>query len=134
MFLGEYHHTLDDRGRVSLPKKMRAMLEGSRVILTRGFEPCLLGYRRDDWEKDATKEMQASAITDPSGRAMRRYLFSGAEEVDVDRVGRILLSELLQSYAGISGAVVIIGAGDHFEIWDEQSWKTYLTNLKYPRA
>ena len=134
MFLGEYRHTLDDRGRVSLPKKMRIVLEGERLILTRGFEQCILGYRRDDWERDAAKEMQASAITDPAGRAMRRYMFSGAEEVEVDRVGRILLSGQLKTYAGISEQVVIIGAGDHFEIWDEKSWNEYLTNLKYPRA
>lgn len=134
MFLGEYHHTLDDRGRVSLPKKMRAILEGNRLILMRGFEQCILGYRRDTWEKDAAKQMEASTITDPGGRAMRRYLFSGAEELEVDRVGRVLLPGLLKTYAGIQSSVAIIGAGDHFEIWDEQSWKTYLTNLKYPRA
>jgi MraZ protein len=124
LFLGEYDHALDERGRVTLPKKIRQELDGEVVVLSRGFDACIFGFGRDSWEKEATKQLEAP-VTDADARAIRRYMFAGAEKVESDKLGRILLPTLLKEYAHITRDVMVIGAGDHFEIWDTKAWKEY---------
>lgn len=124
MFLGAYDHAIDDRGRLALPKKIRLEISGSELVLARGFEKCILVYTRTDWERETGKELELP-ISDSRGREIKRYLFSGAELVEIDRVGRILLPQLLQDYAGIKKEVAVLGAGDHFELWDPKSWRDY---------
>lgn len=124
MFLGAYDHTIDDRGRLALPKKIRLEISGSELVLARGFEKCILVYTRADWERETGKELELP-ISDGRGREIKRYLFSGAELVEIDRVGRILLPQLLQDYAGIKKEVTVLGAGDHFELWDPKGWRDY---------
>ncbi len=121
LFLGEYDHALDDRGRVTLPRKIREELDEREVVLAKGFDPCIFGFDRGSWEKEAAKHLEAP-VTDEKARNLRRYLFSGAEKVEVDKLGRILLPALLKEYALIAREVVVIGAGDHFEIWDNTKW------------
>jgi len=124
LFLGEYDHALDERGRVTLPKKIRQELEASDVVLSRGFDACIFGFGRESWEKEATKQLEAP-VTEEKARAIRRYMFAGAEKLEVDKLGRILLPTLLKEYAHINRDVMVIGAGDHFEIWDTKAWKEY---------
>src|SRR5437762_4223890 len=122
LFLGEYSHTLDDRGRVTLPKKVRQEIDGKEIIILRGFDQCIFCFDRVSWENEAGRHLEGS-ITEDRERKIRRYLFAAAEKVDVDKLGRVLLPTQLKDYAGISEAVIIIGAGDHFEIWNRESWK-----------
>ncbi len=129
LFLGEYDHSLDDRGRVTLPRKVRSELGERDVILARGFDACIFGFDMRAWEKEAAKQLEAP-VTQEEARRIRRYMFAGAEKVEVNKLGRILLPALLKEYAGIGKEVVIVGAGDHFEIWDRAIWKKYATRLK----
>jgi MraZ protein len=131
LFLGEYDHGIDDRGRVTLPRKVRQELEEREVVLSRGFDACIFGFDRGSWEKEAGKHLE-TPVTEEKGRELRRYLFSGAQKADIDKLGRILLPTHLKEYADIKGDVKIIGAGDHFEIWDSAKWSQYAGRLENP--
>lgn len=124
LFLGEYAHALDDRGRVTLPRKIRQEIEDREVVLAKGFDPCIFGFDKGSWEREAAKHLEAP-VTDEKARNLRRYLFAGAQKVEVDKLGRILLPAQLKEYASIRGEVAVIGAGDHFEIWDKSHWERY---------
>lgn len=131
LFLGEYDHALDERGRITLPRKMRLELGDDEIILSRGFDMCIFGFDRTSWEKEASKHLEAP-VTDEKAREVRRYMFSGAQKVDVDKLGRILLPAQLKEYAAITQQVMVIGAGDHFEIWEASAWKKYATTHTTP--
>ena len=125
LFLGEYDHALDDRGRITLPRKIRQELGDEReLVLARGFDTCIFGFDLSSWEREAGKHLE-TPVTDEKGRSLRRYLFSGAQKADIDKLGRILLPAQLKEYASISRSVFIIGAGDHFEIWEKEHWRNY---------
>ncbi|MFZ5845115.1 MAG: division/cell wall cluster transcriptional repressor MraZ [Patescibacteria group bacterium] len=128
LFLGEYEHSLDDRGRITLPRKVRAEIDEREIVLARGFDTCIFGFDRGSWEREAAKHLD-TPVTDSKGRQVRRYLFAGAQKVEIDKLGRILLPALLKEYASITREVVVIGAGDHFEIWDKARWLTYVETL-----
>jgi MraZ protein len=122
LFLGEYAHSLDDRGRVTLPRKIRQELTGEVVVLSRGFDECIFGYDVARWEAESAKQLTTS-VTDKSARTLRRYMFSAAEKAEVDRLGRIVLPAHLKEYAGVTKEIIVIGAGDHFELWDKTRWE-----------
>jgi len=124
LFLGEYTPALDDRGRVTLPRKIRQEIDEKELVLAKGFDPCIFGFDKGSWEREAAKHLEAP-VTDVKARDLRRYLFAGAQKVEVDKLGRILLPAQLKEYASVSGDVVVIGAGDHFEIWDKSNWEQY---------
>lgn len=124
VFLGEFSHSLDDRGRLSLPKKIREELESVEVVLTRGFETCIFGYQKNTWLDDTKKQLEIP-VFEERGRNLRRFTFSGAVPVEIDKLGRVLMPSNLKEYAGIKNEVMVIGAGDHFEIWDSKKWKEY---------
>ncbi|MBU1326640.1 division/cell wall cluster transcriptional repressor MraZ [Patescibacteria group bacterium] len=128
LFLGEYEHSLDDRGRVTLPRKIRQEIEERELILARGFDNCIFGFDKGSWEKEAGKHLD-TPVTDKGGRRVRRYLFSAAQKVEIDKLGRILLPAQLKEYASITRELVVIGAGDHFEIWDKENWKKLSVSL-----
>lgn len=125
LFLGEYTHTLDERGRLTLPRKMRQELGETQLVVTRGFDACIFGFDMAAWEKEATKQLETS-VTSEEGRALRRYVFSAAEKVETDKLGRVILPTHLKEYAGIGQEVKVIGAGDHFEIWDAKNWEEFV--------
>ena len=128
LFLGEYDHALDDRGRVTLPAKLRQEIDEREVVLAKGFDPCIFGFDKGSWEHEAAKHLE-TPVTDEKARNLRRYLFAGAQKVEVDNLGRILLPAQLKEYANIVREVVIIGAGDHFEVWDKAKWKRHAAKL-----
>lgn len=129
LFLGEFDHTLDERGRITLPRKIRAELGEQEVILARGFDSCIFGFDKASWEKEAGRQLE-NPVTDKVARTIRRYMFAAAEKVEVDKLGRILVPALLKEYAGVKAEVSIIGAGDHFEIWERSSWNLEKQKLK----
>lgn len=128
LFLGEYDHSLDDRGRLTLPRKIRQEIDEKELVLAKGFEPCIFGFDRESWEREAAKHLE-TPVTDSEGRKLRRYMFSGAQKADIDKLGRILLPTQLKEYASVTREIVVIGAGDHFEIWDNAHWKQYAGKL-----
>ena len=128
LFLGEYGHALDDRGRVTLPRKIRTEIEDRELILARGFDNCIFGFDKSSWETEAEKHLE-TPVTDSKGRGIRRYLFAAAQKVEIDKLGRILLPAQLKEYAHIIRDVMVIGAGDHFELWDPGAWKKYQSQL-----
>ncbi|HOD01400.1 MAG TPA: division/cell wall cluster transcriptional repressor MraZ [bacterium] len=124
MFLGEYQPNITEGSRISLPKKLRDQIEGDDVILSKGFERCIFVYDKEDWLNEAQKQVE-NPITDSKTRELKRYMFSGASETTIDSQGRIVLPGNLKDYAKIDKKAVVIGAGDHIEIWDLDTWGDY---------
>lgn len=129
MFLGTYEPSLLAKGRTALPKKIRDNISGSSVILTIGFEKCIFGFDKKAWDEVVKPELEKPFFSDKEGRDMRRRMFVNAMEVQVDSQGRIILPDFMSPYAGIKDQITIIGAGDHFEIWDREEWSQYQKDL-----
>lgn len=123
MLIGEYKHTVDPKKRVSLPAKFRKEL-GGEVVLAKGFDNCLYVYSTAEWERVAGKLSQLS-MGQSDTRNLNRFMFSGADLIEVDSLGRILISDFLKDYAGIKEKVVIIGVHSHVEVWNEDKWNEY---------
>lgn len=130
MFLGNYQTKFSGKGRVILPKKFREGLSGGKeIILSRGFERCILGFSKLDFENQA-KQLLEGSVTEERSRLIRRYLFSASEQVDLDSQGRFVIPNVLLAYANIKIEVVLVGAGDHFEIWDSTLWHRHISLLE----
>ena len=123
MFIGEFHHTLDDKGRMAVPIKFRAALAEGAVV-TRGLDRSLFLYPKSEWEKLAEK-LAALPMGQADTRAFARLMLAGAMEVEIDKSGRVNVPEYLRTYAGLSKDVVVAGLYNRMEIWDEGTWKTY---------
>ncbi|OGE30271.1 division/cell wall cluster transcriptional repressor MraZ [Candidatus Daviesbacteria bacterium RIFCSPHIGHO2_02_FULL_36_13] len=129
MFLGEYKLKFTGKGRVILPKKMRDEITGREVVLSRGFEECIFGYDLKSWKIEAEKQFEISN-TEERGRTLRRYMFSASVPVELDAQGRFVIPSALLTYAKVGREIVIIGAGDHFEIWNNKLWEKYLKEME----
>lgn len=123
MFKGEYQHSLDDKGRVIIPSKLREGL-GERFVVTRGLDRCLFAYPLAEWSRFEQKAKELP-VTRSDARALTRLFFSGAAEVETDKQGRVLIPHNLREYAGIEKEVMIIGVPNRVEVWNEQAWKEY---------
>ena len=123
MFLGEYQHTLDAKGRVSLPRRFRDAT-GSHLVVSKGFEKCVYVYPAEGY-KDFLESLMAGSDFNRETRAVRRFFTAGAIEADVDTAGRIALTPVLREHAGLSKDVIVAGVGDHIEIWDAKAWDAY---------
>jgi MraZ protein len=127
MFLGEYEHNMDDKGRLAVPARFREAL-GDGIVVTRGFERCLMGFPRARWDQLA-QQVSALSLGQGDARNLRRLLFSGAADVQLDRQGRILIPQNLREYAGLSDQVIVAGLNTHFEIWSADRWGEVLDTL-----
>lgn len=123
MFIGEFQHTLDDKGRVIIPSRLREGL-GERFVLTRGIEPCVAVYPLDEWNRTEEKLIN-NPMNKKDLRALNRIMFSGAMEVDLDKQSRALIPQYLREHAQIDKNVMILGVGDRVEIWNEDTWRKY---------
>ena len=128
LLIGEYEHTLDEKKRISLPKNFRTAL-GKKVVMTRGLDNCLVMFPPRAWAKMAEK-LQSLSFVDADTRGFNRFMLSGAAEVEVDGVGRILIPEHQKAYAGLLRNVVFAGISDRVEIWDATRWKTYKEQIE----
>lgn len=128
MFLGEYSHTIDDKGRLTIPAKFRDELE-SGVVITRGLDGCLWAYGRSEWDIIAEKVAQLPS-TDPAARDYSRFMFSGAFDSIPDRQGRVLLPQKLRDYAKIEDETIIIGVKNKLEIWSPARWDEVVTRVE----
>ena len=123
MFIGEYKHSLDEKGRISVPAKFRRQLtEG--VVVTRGLDRCLFVYSQEEWKLLAEK-LARLPISQKKSRAFSRLMLAGAWDVDLDTQGRVQLPQYLRDYASLGSRAVIAGLYNRLEIWDENSWDTY---------
>jgi MraZ protein len=123
MFLGDYQHTLDAKGRVSLPAKFRAELTGSLVV-SKGLDDCLYVYSAEEYQR-FVKTLTEGNDFDPRTRRLRRFFVAGAQDVELDSAGRISLSPVLREYAGLKKEIAVTGNGTRIEIWDAEAWATY---------
>jgi MraZ protein len=123
MFLGDYQHTLDAKGRVSLPAKFRSEMT-ERVVVSKGFEGCVYVHPAPGYAAFLAKVMAGNDF-DPRFRGVRRFFTAGAKEIDVDAAGRVSLPPVLREYAGLGKDVDVIGNGDRVEIWDSGKWAAY---------
>lgn len=128
MFLGTFTPKLLPNNQVALPSKLREELNGGKVVLTKGFDKCVYGFSVIDWKRIVSEELLKPLLSE-EGRKIRQRIFSVSEEVSCDPQGRVVVSEYLRSYADLSNEIVIIGAGDHFEIWNKIIWEEYNKNL-----
>lgn len=123
MFIGEFAHTLDDKGRISVPKKFRSALEDGLVV-TRGLDNCLFVYTKDEWQKLAEK-LASLPFAQANTRAFARLMLAGAMDVEVDKVGRVMIPEYLRTFAKLGKDVVIAGLYNRLELWDKETWSAY---------
>lgn len=123
MFIGEYLYSIDDKKRLAIPAKFRKAL-GKKAVLTRGLDNCLVLYPLEEWQKVATKlENLPSSASD--ARAFARIMLAGAVDVELDKLGRILIPDYLKDYAFLKKNVAINGLSNRIEIWEEAKWKEY---------
>jgi MraZ protein len=128
MFIGEYSHSIDEKGRMNMPVKFRRDLSGG-VVVTRGLDRCLFVYPKSQWEELAEK-LSRLPITQKSSRAFARLMLAGAMEADMDAQGRMMIPEYLRTYAGVKKHVVVTGLFNRIEIWDEDAWGEYRTKTE----
>ncbi|MBI3619929.1 division/cell wall cluster transcriptional repressor MraZ [Candidatus Roizmanbacteria bacterium] len=129
VFFGEYLVSFTAPGRVVLPKKLRELLKGNIFVLTKGFDLCLAGYDKEDWEKRATA-LLAVSLLEKENLEKRRFLFSSAVYLEIDDQGRFVIPRTLIQYANFNEKAFIVGVGDHFEIWNSEKWERYTKEIK----
>ncbi len=120
MFLGEYEHSVDVKGRVAIPAKFRPQVE-TGLVVTRGFERCLFAYPMEEWQH-LSQRVSSLPLGQPQARQLRRLLFANAFDTELDKQGRILLPGSLREYAGISEIAVVAGMNTYFEILSQEAW------------
>lgn len=125
MFIGEYQHAMDEKGRVAIPAKFRKSLAGG-VVVTRGIESHLYIYPKEKWGELASK-LSKLPINQANSRAFSRHMLGGASEAEIDGQGRILIPEYLREHAGITNEAVMVGIYDRIEVWAQDKWKAYKT-------
>lgn len=128
MFIGEYHHTIDEKGRIIIPAKFREAL-GKEFIITRGIENCLFVYSLQNWAK-ITDKLSSLPFTKKDARTFNRFFMSGATSVELDKQGRVNISQPLTQYANLVKDCIVIGTGDRLEIWSQESWDSFFDSTK----
>ena len=124
MFMGEYHHNIDEKGRLIMPSKFRDAL-GDSFIVTRGMDSCLFVYPKESWD-NLTNELNQLSFTKKDVRAFQRFFLSGATMCEFDKQGRINITTPLADYATLSKECVIIGVNDRIEIWAKEKFDNFL--------
>jgi len=123
--MGEYHHNVDNKGRLIVPAKFRENL-GEMFVLTRGLDQCLFGYPLNEW-KIIEEKLKGLPMTKKDARAFTRFFFSGATECEIDKQGRINISSPLLNYAKLEKECVILGVSNRIEIWSQDIWNDYFS-------
>ena len=129
MLLGEYEHTVDDKGRVTLPARFRDVFKNG-IVITRGMDRCLYAYTPEEWEKLVQSQLGSLNPLSPDSRRLQRFFFSGAAETIPDKQGRVLLPPRPAERAQLERDVVIAGVYDHLEIWDRSAWRAQMKEIE----
>lgn len=128
MFIGEYLHNLDEKGRLAVPKKFRPDLAKGAVI-THGLENCLFLYTKIEWKKLADK-LAALPFAQANNRAFARFMLASAMDVELDKQGRVILPEYLRRFAGLKKNIVVAGLYNRLELWNQEKWEEYKTKAE----
>lgn len=121
MFMSEYNHTVDAKGRLIIPSKFREIL-GEEFVVSKGMDGCLFVYANDDWSAFEQK-LTSLPLINKEARKFARFFLAGAAQVEVDKQGRILLPASLREFAGLDKDVVLVGVGSRIEIWSREKWE-----------
>jgi MraZ protein len=130
LLIGEFYNTLDDKGRVSLPSRFRSILPGNRVVLTQSEEDCIWVCPPEFWEDLLQKVLKSTSIYKASSRVLRRRIIGSAQEVEIDKAGRIAIPQSLRDFAGLSKDCVILGQLDYMEIWNIDRYRNYTSSTE----
>jgi MraZ protein len=128
MFLGQFQHTLDDKGRLTVPARFRELLDGGAYI-TQGFDRCLM-VMSESYFQQVYDRLNAMNLTDPAARLLRRMIFGTAYPVEVDKVGRVLVPQNLREFAGLNGEAIVTGQGEYFEVWTPAAWDEQVKQIQ----
>lgn len=123
MFIGEYYYTVDPKGRIAIPSKLRKTLSGGGVI-TKGLDNCLFIFSIKDWQQMAEK-IKGLPLSQSNSRAFSRLMLAGAMDIKLDSQGRILVPDYLRRYVGLKKKIVLAGVYNRLEVWDEKEWEKY---------
>jgi MraZ protein len=132
MFLGQFEHSIDEKGRLTVPSRYRELLVGG-AYLTLGFDQNLMVLTAASFE-NISNRIRGTSVTDEDARTLKRWIFSNATWVEVDKAGRILIPQWLRSKCKLDSTVVVVGAGDFFEIWSPELWASHQEKLLDPKT
>lgn len=125
MIAGEYRHALDEKGRLMVPARIREAIAGSTIVLTRGIDRCLWLFPIEEWKAVSTRLVGATSLFQEQARMLQRRFLAPAQEIEIDRSGRIAISLTLRDYAGLHKDCVVLGITKYVEIWDEETYRSY---------
>ena len=128
MFLGQFQHNLDDKGRLMIPARFRDLLEGGAYI-TQGFDKCLM-VLTETYFQQVYERLESMNLADPTARLLRRLILSNAYSFEVDKVGRILVPQNLRSFLQLEGVAIVAGQGEYFEVWKPEDWNEQMAQLQ----
>ena len=128
MLIWEYSHNLDSKKRVSIPAKLRKEI-GDKAVLTRGLDRCLFLFTAKSWE-ELSEKISKLSMGQLESRGFARLLLSGASEVELDQLGRVLIPDYLRDYAGLQKTVIVAGVGNRLELWNAERWEDYKRDLE----
>ena len=128
MFLGQFEHSLDEKGRLTIPARFRDMLEGGAYI-TQGFDRCLM-VMTGTYFSQVYEHLKALNLADATARLLRRMILSNAFALEVDKVGRVLVPQHLRQFAGLESSAIVAGQGEYFEVWAPNDWKDQVRQIQ----
>lgn len=120
MFMGEYNHTVDEKGRLIIPSKFREEL-GNEFVITKGLDDCLFIYNNTEW-RTLEDKLRALPLTNKNARTFARFMLGGAATVELDKQGRILIPQVLRSFASLDKEIVLVGIANRIEVWNKAKW------------
>lgn len=126
LLTGEFRNTLDEKGRISLPSRMRSELPGINLVLTQGVDKCLWLFPPTQWQELSQKLMASTSLFQAKSRLVQRRILAPAQEVEIDRLGRISIPQSLREWAGLSRECIILGISKYIEIWNAEEYQKYL--------
>jgi MraZ protein len=121
VFLGEFEHSLDDKGRLAVPARFRPALEDG-LYITRGLDPCLVIWDTESW-RAISDRVRTLNLWQSDARRMQRLFFSGASAAQLDKLGRFVIPHYLREYAQLDGDAIVVGLGDRIEVWARAAWQ-----------
>ncbi|HET6846697.1 MAG TPA: division/cell wall cluster transcriptional repressor MraZ [Anaerolineales bacterium] len=132
MFLGQFQHTIDEKGRLTVPARFRDLLDGGAYI-TQGLDQCLVVMTSPSFNRTLA-DLTSMNMADPNARLLRRVILSNAFSIEVDKAGRVLVPQLLRAYAQLEGEAIVAGQGDYFEIWSPAAWNEQMKQIQDAQA
>ena len=125
MITGEYRYSLDEKGRMMIPAKVRGDITGNVLVLTRGIDRCLWLFPPEEWKSHSQRLLESTSLFHEKDRLIHRRIIAPAQEVDIDRSGRIVIPSTLRQYGGLRKDCIILGMLTHLEVWDEEIYGEY---------